>query len=97
MATLTSSSVSTTIEINGDAWHGTDLAFDCGRPMKVYRLFDPRKVCNCLLLTVPNLQTFNLRRIVAQLASFLYGTSRYDICFRGGAGHGKVDVAIEVG
>ena len=35
VATLTASSVSTTIEINGDAWRGTDLAFDCGRPMKV--------------------------------------------------------------
>ena len=23
------------IEINGDAWHGTDLAFDCGRPLTV--------------------------------------------------------------
>ena len=35
VATLTSSSVSTKIEINGDAWHGTDLSFDCGRPLTV--------------------------------------------------------------
>jgi len=35
VATLTSSSVSTQIEINGDAWHGTDLSFDCGRPLTV--------------------------------------------------------------
>ena len=45
--TILKLSPSTKIEINGDAWHGTDLAFDCGRPMKV----------DCLSLTVPNLQS----------------------------------------
>ena len=33
--TILKLSPSTKIEINGDAWHGTDLAFDCGRPLTV--------------------------------------------------------------
>jgi hypothetical protein len=35
VACLTSSSISTKIEINGDLWHGTDLSYDSGKPMTV--------------------------------------------------------------
>ncbi len=35
VACLTSSSISTEIEVNGDAWRGVDLGFDSGAPLTI--------------------------------------------------------------